>query len=632
MAVTVAALSPLVRMAWRDARRDWQRSLLTSTSVFLPVAIGAYLGPVLIGLTPFHLILLVMFAMVIALSVGAVLAANTKRRVIRYGRLTAIGADPQQIKRLLFLEAVPPTIVAYLAGLFFGSTLSLLNGPFRWFFEDERPDGEQLAFFASFPSLVHLLLLLVALFLAIATGAGIWFAVGPAAKMALDGPVTESPVARAPEPEPRRYQGRIGVGVIVAALLFCVLAQEFYPNLLTLAVVVVFVGLHLVMAPAIASFERYANRFPASVRLAVRNGSRNRTRLGRLTLACLATVTLGVMASAGLESDKPENAASGRSWPMDQRFILTPLAPGQTETEDGPLIRETVTVTDEAILQYLEVNLQLVHHRTEDGYSTRGLNTALFTPELIMALDPDEETLAALDRGEIILASGVGLSVTGKDRDPTDPSQDFITHSVRLGFGDNQYIGGPPGDFEPLALISPQTAESLGALQRPDNRLRLFVAETPVDQRQRSILAGEIRRDALVSGTGDISDSLVQRLVLGLASVFLFVFGLLGTTLSGLETEHEVSTMIANGARPSIRRWFRSAQAALQMLLAGLVGAPLGVLLFWAVTRTDSSVPSAIYPWEAILILGLVVPIAVVVVVTAATASGTPTISRRAMA
>lgn len=632
MAVTMTAISPLVRMAWRDARRDWRRSILTSVSIFLPVAIGAYLGPVLIGLTPFHLILLFMFAIVIALSVGAVLAASTKRRVIRYGRLIAIGADPQQIKRLLFLEAVPPAIAAYLAGLVLGSTLSLLYGPFRWFVEDDGTDGQQLGFFASFPGVAHLLLLLVALFLVIASAAGIWFAVGPAAKMALNGPVTESPVARAPEPEPRKHQGRFGVAIIVVALLFCILAQEFYPNLLMLAVVAVFAGLHLVMAPAITSFERYADRFPVFVRLALRNASRNRTRLGRLTLACLATVSLGVMASAGFESDKPENPASGRLWPMDQRFILTPLLPGQTETKDGPLIRETVAVADEAILQYLEVNLQLLHHRTDNGYSTSGLNTALFTPELVAALDPDEETLAALDRGEIILASGVGLPVTGKDRDPSDPSQDFVTHSVRLGFGDNHYIGGPRGRFEPLALISQQTAESLGALQRSDNRSRLFVAEEPIDRRQLSTLENGITRDVLVSGTGVISNSMLQRFVLGLASVFLFVFGLLGTALSGLETEQEVSTMIANGARPSIRRWFRSAQAALQMLVAGLVGAPLGVLLFWAVTRTDSSVPSAIYPWEAILILGLAVPVTVAVVVAAITASGSPTVSRRSMA
>ncbi len=629
--MTTNGVAPIIRLAWRDARREWRRSLLTAVAVLVPVCLGAYLGPAMVGLGPMNLVLLVLIAVVIALSVGAVFAVSTKQRVVRYGRLTAIGAGPGQIKRLLFFEAVVPAASAYLVGLVIGTALSVVQGPIRWFLEDGGDGESAWGLLLRFPSIVHVLILFVAVFLAVATGLGLWFAVGPAAQMALSDSASEPLSANGPEPEPRPHQLAIGMSMVALSLVLCAGFQEFSFIVLTLAVVGVFVGLLLVMAPLLIIAERHAGRLPVFARLAVRNGARNRTRLGRLTLASLATVALGVMAAAGIASDSPDNPASGQALPMDERFVLLPMLPRGPETADHQLIRETISVVAEADMQPVFADLQLIRSRSGSQYSAFGAQTFVITPELINALAPDANTLAALERDELILASGVDLPVSGAGREPTDPDQDFATHAVRLGFGDGRQIDRPRNSADHTVLITPHTAAELGAWPLPSGRQWLFVADSPITEEQRRTLADGLVADVVVSAGDDVAERIFQRLVLGISAGFLFFFGLVGAALSGIETEREVATMIAAGARPSIRRWFRAAQAGLQLFTAGLVGAPLGVLLFWAATRTDASVPAAVYPWDAMLFLGVVVPAAVVLVVAATTAAGNPSVSRRAM-
>ena len=57
---------------------------------------------------------------------------------------------------------------------------------------------------------------------------------------------------------------------------------------------------------------------------------------------------------------------------------------------------------------------------------------------------------------------------------------------------------------------------------------------------------------------------------------------------------------MALGASPSVRPKTLALQLAWQLALGVAVGSGLGVLLFWVVTRGDSSVPNAIVPVEAI--------------------------------
>lgn len=224
------------------------------------------------------------------------------------------------------------------------------------------------------------------------------------------------------------------------------------------------------------------------------------------------------------------------------------------------------------------------------------------------------------------------LAIVGAD----GPGPDLDRHTTRLGLG-HAATADPrrPSRILPtIGLISADRAAELGARPEPAGRYLLLVADRALDGEQRSELAMAATGSVIVAhpSANRLEGMGLYWPAVGLVAGFLAAFGLIGAALSGVETEDEISTMIANGASPSTRRWFRANQSALQLLLAAAIGAPLGVLLFWAITRTDPSVPDPIVPWEAIGALGLGVPAVVYALVAVFTGSGTPTVSRRGLA
>lgn len=627
------ALGPLLRLAWRSSGRGWREAALLGAAVAIPVAFGAFLGPVVtVGVGPLAVILLAAMVGVVALSVGAALATSTKRRVLRYGRLTAIGADPTQVRVLLALEALAPTAIGFAIGATVGTAASVAIGPFRWVIDEvasETTGGPD-------PSTILAVMVGVSLaVLAVVTLLGLWFGAGPAAAMALRAPV-EALGARAPEPDPRPGQARLGAALVAGGLGYCLLHVEFAFPLLIVAVAAVFAGLHLLMAPALIRLDRWSPDLPRLLRLAVRNATRNRTRFGHLTLAALATVALGVMASAGLLSDSPDNPASGRHHPMDERFVLVPQLVVGTQAEAR--IRGAITVEAEAELQLLDSVVAQVQQHT-DYVSVRSTVLVRWTRELSRALeagsgttsDTIAEAAAAIERGALVVADGTDLPLaTEPIEHPVDPDA-LDVHVARLGFGTNRpasSIGSSTAAVDdPVVLVGAERAEELGA--EPRQRFLLLVADRPLSDEQRDQMVGALVGRSPGLPTDGVGGELV---VAGFAAAFLVAFGLVGAALSGIETEHEVAAMIANGASPSIRRWFRAVQSALQLGVAGLVGAPLGVLLFWAVTRTDPTVPEPIFPVTTMLILAAGVPLGAAGLVAVFTGSGTPAVSRRVMA
>ncbi|MEM9563405.1 MAG: FtsX-like permease family protein [Actinomycetota bacterium] len=618
------AIAPLLRLARQRAEHDRRYAILLVIAVALPVSVGTLAAPAILSPTPFSAILVAVMAATVALSVGAVLATSTKRRVLRYGRLAAIGADPRHLRTLLVLESALPTAVGFLIGTATGLVTSLAIGPLRWVAEDDGvPNGDgRLDTVAAVAAASVVLMVVVTL-------AGLWFGAGPAAAMARRAPV-EALAARAPEPEPRPFQGWVGAGIVVLCVGYAVTTVTFSFGILTLAVVGVFAGLHLLIAPSLVWLDRLTPRLPTPVALAARNAARNRTRFGRLTLASLAIVSLGVMGAAGILSDSPDNPASGRGWPLDERFVLLPDESIGTADED--LIRDTVVVADEVELALLTAGLVDLYDRTEYGYSIRGgeVAIAVATPELLAVLEPDDATVAAIERGALVRADGSSGELARQS--PDGLGQALDEHTARLGFGTNApaNAGSSARIDSPMVLVSAERAAELSA--RPGVGYRLLVAEDALDDEQRRILGDGLTGPTLVSWSSDRVDAVAaHRVVIAIAAVFLAGFGFIGAALSGVETDEEVAALIANGADPSIRRWFRAVQSALQLVTAGAVGAPLGVLLFWAVTRTDRSVPEPIYPLTAILVLAVAVPLLVAAAVAAFTDDGEPAVSRRAM-
>ena len=613
------ALTPLVRLAWRSGR-DWRDATLLVVAVALPIGLGALVGPVAVGADILSIVALVVLAATVALSVGAVLAVSTKRRLLRYGRVAAIGADPTQLRVLLVVESLVPAAIGLVVGVVVGTLVSLAVGPLRFILDDNPGDTRLLVTVVAI-NLVGLL---------VVTAIGLWLAAAPAAAMALKAPA-ESLAARAPEPEPRPLQGRLGAAIVIVAVAFCLgqaQADQFNFGVLVLAVVAVFVGLHLMVAPVLVQLDRVVPTLPRPLRLAVRNATRNRTRFGRLTMASIAIVTLGVMASAGILSDSPDNPNSGYRYPLDGRFLLVSSA--SIDGDDEAAIRERLTIVD-------EVDLTVRSSRDVLQVQPQGwsLPTELLivNPELVEVLDLDDDVVSAIEQGRLI--TGDGSAVPLARRDGAGPGGQLDHAGIDVGLGANVSINGrSSGQLDgPLVLTTAARATELGAPATSDSRYRLLVAERPLSEDDRDELARVLRGTVLAADpNADRGTDTAYRVILAIAAGFLAAFGLIGAALSGVETEEEVAAMIATGADPSIRRWFRAAQSLLQLAVAGLVGAPLGVLLFWAVTRTDNTVPDPIVPWSAIAVLAVAIPLAVAAVVALATRSGTPAVSRRVLA
>ncbi len=85
--------------------------------------------------------------------------------------------------------------------------------------------------------------------------------------------------------------------------------------------------------------------------------------------------------------------------------------------------------------------------------------------------------------------------------------------------------------------------------------------------------------------------------------------------MAGAEQRAALATMADLGASSSLRRRLPTIQALIVAGVAGTVGSVLGTVLFFLVTRGDSSVPTWIIPWDAVAVLAFAVPAAVTLLV-----------------
>ena len=115
-------------------------------------------------------------------------------------------------------------------------------------------------------------------------------------------------------------------------------------------------------------------------------------------------------------------------------------------------------------------------------------------------------------------------------------------------------------------------------------------------------------------------------IILGVAGVLSLLVALIAASLSAVELDKELSTMIAVGGSPSLRRRIIGVESWYHLTLGGLLGVPLGLLMVWIVERDDIDFA---FPAEAVL-FGLVVgPVLVGLLVSALFRSGSPAVSRR---
>ena len=109
------------------------------------------------------------------------------------------------------------------------------------------------------------------------------------------------------------------------------------------------------------------------------------------------------------------------------------------------------------------------------------------------------------------------------------------------------------------------------------------------------------------------------------------LISLVTSSLAAVEVDKEISTMIAAGAPPTMRRRLLGAQTSYHLFIAAVIGIPLALLMYWAATRADEFGPDGpTFPWTSMAVMGLLVPVVVGLAVAVIFRNGRPAVSRRA--
>ena len=120
-------------------------------------------------------------------------------------------------------------------------------------------------------------------------------------------------------------------------------------------------------------------------------------------------------------------------------------------------------------------------------------------------------------------------------------------------------------------------------------------------------------------------------IAIGGFTALAILISLVTSSLAAVEVDKEISTMIAAGAPPTMRRRLLGAQTTYHLFVAAVIGIPLALLMYWAATRADEFGPDGpTFPWTSMAVMGLVVPVIVGLAVAAIFRNGRPAVSRRA--
>lgn len=463
--------------------------------------------------------------------------------------------------------------------------------------------------------------------------------------------------------------------------------------LIVVGVLAMFVGALLTVGQLLSWVGQQADRFPLLPRLVARNADRNRARSWVVVGAFIATMAVPVLIGASIKA-YPGSYASLDERTATTAALLYGRCCGEGPVEFTDEIRRFDAAFGDAAVEVLgdhrtarvdQVTAEIVAGGPtqvrivgpgdsildfpQDGAFTAVVDSRqqtvgtmlLATPELIEILDLSNDLVDQLDEDTVVdLRSyrNYPRFTNGQGRIVLSPSEPGDFQSL-----DVEVIAGPAmfrdNSFTAI-LVSPQLASSLdletsqlGTLRIADNPIsrdqstalrrvaneewsalfgtfdptapRSFLADDPPEPAQNR-LALTIQDENSRGASPQLVRLLAIIITTGLAALIAFVT----SSLSAVEIDREMQSMIANGAPPSMRSMMLGAQTTYHLVLAAVLGIPLAIVLFWAVTRSDQNGPNGItIPWATTAIMALVVPVFVGLAVAAVFRNGKPAISRR---
>ncbi len=363
-------------------------------------------------------------------------------------------------------------------------------------------------------------------------------------------------------------------------------------------------------APSLVGLTgRLGGRAPLTMRLSLRDISRNRSRTGPAVAAIMATlsgvVAMGVYTAstharhvADFVPALPAKVAllqTGENIPagLERRIGASLDATGVYRLGDG-----------QAGLNSARVAHTAVHHISNASLLVAG-------PDLLKGLGiPQAGSALAAGKAVVINGSDVldgQLAIT-----IADSSGNESQHSIPA-------VAATVGNYQDLgaAIVSPARAKELGLNPATNNRLWTLKAKpgaSRVDAANALVLAAATTQSALGSiqvenGLDDSGMLLVPLALLAISTLVTFGVTAIATALSAAESKGDFATLSAVGATPFVRRKLAMGQAGVLALLGGVLGIAAGLVPVSAVIAVRSDVLVLTVPWQVIALALLVVPL-----------------------
>ncbi|MGK5555636.1 FtsX-like permease family protein [Actinomadura kijaniata] len=507
---------------------------------------------------------------------------------------------------------------------------------------------------------------LVAATMALGAGSGLLAALVPALQAArMD--VVAALAGRRDQARARRgwpiAGGLLIGGGIVLSLVGARMWREFGAASGTIAIII---GCVMIGPSAVGAAGRVAGALPLPLRLAVRDGARNRGRAAPAVAAIMAAVAGITVLAIGAASDFEQ-----------QRVEYRPRLPmGSTEIWIDPTREQEVRRALQRELPGVPyVALHTLPGRDSGcGGGPRSAEPPE-CPRLEFAVPGDDRVmeiaqgtvvggprearvLLGRDVPEVGAALTAGKVVLFRSRVPADgkvSARLFRTEGERerplRTFRDIPAVAGP-GDPHVRALVPPRVAARFG-LTPFTERIAIHHADHAVTRDEQERLserlagmtqeAGEPGATVYVERGFDASNLALMAILAAAAGVLALGASLITTGLSAADARPDLATLAAIGARPRTRRLLMMGQAGFIAVLGCWLGVAAGIVpgiaVAWPLTNPANSAPAdgvpahgtiVEIPWELLGTVGVLVPLVATLAAGLFTRSRLPVVRRMA--
>ncbi len=555
-----------------------------------------------------------------ALMAGTAFAVGARRQTRTLGLIAATGGDRRHLAGVVLMGGVVLGAVGAGIGVVLGLSASLALAPSL-----DRITGTLIE-----------ALVVPPLQLAGAAVLGVAAAVGAAwlpARSAARVPPADALAGQRPLTCPRRAATILGVGGVVAGCCLAAvgaMAGDEGSLLIVTGAVAIVAGFALISPTLVGALGRLAPRLPTSLRLAVRDAARHRSRVGPAVAAVMAALSMPVAVVTLTASTEARSRAEYVPVLAEDQLLI-----GSTGTDEDSL-REASKALAAAIpgtvaAQVMRAAVPETWERPRDT-AEEGQGTAFVffeRPERVVTMDflplavgsaelleatGGEDALAAFEAGKVI-AIGRGLVQDGEvglgasyQSDRRSGGGQSLSQTTSLPAVE---VDRPPTVNAPSFVISTERAAELGLAPLPAEQW-LLRTPTPIDGetldqlREIADEAGAFVQNEEGFSTGN---ALLNALAVALSAVIALSVVAIATALSAAESRNDLATLTAIGAGPRIRRGVRATQAGVLAALGGVLAIPAGLLPAVTVLVARDTFDHLILPWSAMAAAAIAVPL-----------------------